>query len=68
MGLWGYRMTYFDCFVLTSWAFAIGWFLGAIYVQNHSEKTERPRVSEKLEPCPECEGLRLPVAASAAAD
>jgi len=48
--------------------FAIGWFLGAVYVQNHKEETERPRVSEKPEPCPECEAWRLPVAASASAD
>jgi hypothetical protein len=61
-------MAYFDCFVVGAWMFAIGWFLGAIYVQNHNEKTERPRVSEKPERCPECEEWRLPVAASAAAD
>jgi len=61
-------MTYFDCFVVGSWMFAIGWFLGAIYVQNCNEKTESPRVSEKLEPCTECEAWRLPVAASASAD
>jgi hypothetical protein len=48
--------------------FAIGWFFGAIYVQNHSEKTDSSRVSEKPEPCPECEAWRLPVSASAAAD
>jgi len=67
-------MTYFDCFVVGAWMFAIGWFLGAIYVQNHNEKTESPHVSEKLdvtekpERCPECEAWRLPVSASAAAD
>jgi len=61
-------MTYFDCFVLLAWAFAFGWFFGAIYVQNHKEETERSRVSEKPEPCPDCEAWRLPVSASAAAD
>jgi hypothetical protein len=67
-------MTYFDCFVVASWMFAIGWFLGAIYVQNHYEKTESPRtseeldVSEKPERRPEAEAWRLPVAASASAD
>jgi len=66
-------MTYFDCFVLVAWAFAFGWFFGAIYVQNHNEKTESPRVSEKLdlsekpERCRESEAWRLPVAASASA-
>jgi len=38
-------MTYFDCFVLGAWMFAIGWFLGAVYGQNHTEKTEHPRVA-----------------------
>jgi hypothetical protein len=37
-------------------------------MQNHTEETERSRVSEKPELCPECEAWRLPVAASAAAD
>jgi hypothetical protein len=48
--------------------FLIGWFLGAVWMQNHTEETERSRVSEKPELCPECEAWRLPVAASAAAD
>jgi len=60
-------MTYFDCFVAGSWMFVIGWYLGAIYVQNHNEKTESSRATEKLEPCTECEAWRLPVAASASA-
>ncbi len=46
--------------------FAIGWFLGAVYVQHHNEKKERPRASEKLELCTECEAWRLSVVASAA--
>jgi len=61
-------MTYFDCFVVGSWMFAIGWFLGAVYVQNHTEKMESPRASEKLEPSAECEAWRVVSAASAAAD
>jgi hypothetical protein len=61
-------MTYFDCFVVGSWMFAIGWFLGDIYVQNLNEKTESPRAVEKLERYTECDEWRLPVAASAAAD
>jgi hypothetical protein len=59
-------MTYFDCFVIGSWMFAIGWFLGAVWMQNHAEETESSRVSEKPEP--ECEAWRLPVAVSASAD
>jgi len=42
-------MPYFDCFMTGSWMFALGWFLGAIYVQNHNEETEIPRVSEQPE-------------------
>ena len=61
-------MTYFDCFVVGSWMFVLGGFLGAIYVQNHNEKTKSPRTVEKLEPCTECDALRFPVAASATAD
>jgi len=61
-------MLYFDCFVVGSWMFAIGWFLGAVYVQNHTEKTESPRASEELERCTECEAWRVLSTASAAAD
>jgi len=61
-------MTYFDCFVLGAWTFAIGWFLGAIYVQNHDEKAESPRAVKEPERCTECDEWRLPVAASAGAD
>jgi len=59
-------MLYFDCFVVGSWMFAIGWFLGAVYVQDRNEKTERPRASEKPERCQEGEAWRPPVAARAA--
>ena len=62
-------MTYFDCFVVGSWMFAMGWFLGAIYVQNLTEETESPRVVEQQpERCTECEAWRLPAMASASAD
>jgi len=56
-------MTYFDCFMAGSWMFALGWFLASIYVQNHNEETESPRVSEKPER--ESEVWWLPAVASA---
>jgi len=59
-------MTYFDCFMVGSWMFATGWFLGAIYLQNHTEETESPRVSEQPER--ESEVWRVPAVASASAD
>jgi hypothetical protein len=61
-------MLYFDCFVIGAWMFAIGWFLGAVYVQNHKGKRERPRASEKPDLCPKAEAWRLPVAAGTGAD
>jgi len=64
-------MTYFDCFLVGSWMFAMGWFLGAVYVQNHNEETASPRQSEKTERRPERQELRLPAVArgrAAAAD
>ncbi len=63
-------MTQFDCFVAGSWMFVLGWYAGAIFMQNHNEKKERsrPRLVEIAEPCTECEAWRLPVAASASAD
>jgi len=61
-------MLYFDCFVVGSWTFVIGWFLGAIYRQNQNEKRESPRVIEQPERSTECEAWRLPVSASASAD
>jgi len=57
-------MPYFDCFMAGSWMFALGWFLGAIYVQNHNEEAEIPRVSEQPEP--ESEVWRVPAVASGA--
>jgi hypothetical protein len=59
-------MTYFDCFAVVSMMFSIGWFLGAIYVQDHNEETESPRVSEQPER--ESEAWRVPAVASASAD
>jgi hypothetical protein len=61
-------MLYFHYFMVGSWMFAIGWFLGAVCVQNHNEKTQRLRMNQKPERCPECESWRLPVVASASAD
>ncbi len=61
-------MTYFDCFVVGSWMFAFGWFLGAVYVQNHDEETQSQCASQETERCPECEAWRLPDLASATAD
>jgi hypothetical protein len=59
-------MPYFDCFMAGSWMLALGWFLGAIYVQNHKEETEIPSVSEQPER--ESEVWRVPAVASASAD
>jgi len=61
-------MTYFDCFLTASWMFAIGWFLGAIYVQNHEEQMEISQASKKSERYPKSEELRLPAVVSASAD
>jgi len=61
-------MTLFDGFVVGSMMLSIGWFLGAIYVQNQNEETHSPPVSEKPEKCSQCEAWRFPAPASAAAD
>jgi len=50
-------MTYFHCFMVAAWMFAIGWFLGAIYVQGQTEQTESPQVSEVEESGPNCDAL-----------
>lgn len=42
-------MTYFDCFVVGAWAFAFGWFFGAIHVQNHNNEPANVRLTEKPE-------------------
>jgi hypothetical protein len=58
-------MTYFDCFVAASWAFAIGWFFGAIYVQNQNEKAESPRLAQEPETSLRVETLEFPAVSSA---
>jgi hypothetical protein len=55
-------MNYFDCFVAASWMFVIGWFLGAIYIQNQNEKVERSRPIEDPEPLPNRATLHLATA------
>jgi len=60
-------MTYFDCFVAVSWAFAFGWFFGAIYVHNQNEKVESPRLAQEPQPSSPCETLGLPAVSSASA-
>jgi hypothetical protein len=42
-------MTLFDCFLLGSWAFAFGWFFGAIYVQNQKEEPPGLGLAKKAE-------------------
>jgi hypothetical protein len=58
-------MTHFDCFVVASWMFAIGWFSGAIYFQNRNEKVESPRLTEDPEPWANSEPWQLSAEASA---
>jgi hypothetical protein len=60
-------MTYLGCFMLAAWMATIGWFLGAIYVQDQDEKTARPRVIEAPEPSPNGEAWQLSAMASASA-
>jgi len=61
-------MLYFHCFMVGSWMFAIGWFLGAVWVQHQEERTQRTRASEKLERCTEGEAWRVLGVTSASAD
>jgi hypothetical protein len=61
-------MTYFGCYVVGSWMFAIGWFLGAIQMQNHPEETESPAAKEPEKLEPEREAWGLSMAASSGAD
>jgi len=56
-------MTYFNCFMVAAWMFAIGWSLGAIYAQNQKERAENPRVTEVPEPSTNCEAWGVPAAA-----
>jgi hypothetical protein len=60
-------MTYFECFMVAAWMFAIGWFLGAIYVQDLDETTDRQAVIEVPEPSPDSEAWQFPAVASASA-
>lgn len=53
-------MTYFDCFLIVAWTFAIGWAVGAIYMQSHSLRDKKPRAVAKPDQCPDCHALRLP--------
>jgi len=45
-------MAYFDCFVVAAFAFAVGWFSGAIYGQNHENTPADLRREEEPEPAP----------------
>jgi len=58
-------MTYFDCFVVGMWAFAFGWFFGAIYVQNHENNPADLRREEGPEPTPAVEIEAVSSAAAA---
>jgi hypothetical protein len=76
--LWGVQMTYFDCLIAGAWMFAIGWFLGATYVQNQKKKTEKTQSpsaieksvpSESVEQCNEREAWRaVEIGTAGAAD
>ncbi len=61
-------MTYFDCFVAVSWTFVIGWYVGALCLQNRDEKGEGPCASEEVERYTESEAQWPPAASSASAD
>jgi hypothetical protein len=53
-------MLCFFYFMVGSWMFGIGWFLGTVYVQHHNERTE--------EQCIEYEARRVLGVAGAGAD
>ncbi|HXZ33115.1 MAG TPA: hypothetical protein VEH30_12620 [Terriglobales bacterium] len=61
-------MPYFYCLLAGSWMFALGWFLGAIYVQNQNDKTPTSIVGEQQVAYPDFETWRLGVGAAGAAD
>ena len=61
-------MMYFDCLVIGTWAFAFGWFLGAIYVQNQNEKPTSLRSAGGSEPAALVEIPLHAVGSAAAAD
>jgi hypothetical protein len=60
-------MTYFDCFVAASWALAIGWFLGAIYIQNQNQKAESPCLAQEPETSSHADAWGLPAVSNASA-
>jgi hypothetical protein len=46
-------MTYFSCLTVGSWMFAVGWFLGVIHVQNHTEvQNDEPQIGPSLTEAP----------------
>ena len=57
-------MPYFHFFVVGSWTFVIGWFVGSIYAQHLAEKAQSSRLSERPEVCPRCQEWRFPVMTS----
>jgi len=59
-------MTYFDCFVVGSWMFAMGWFFGAVYIQNQA--TETVLASVELKQSARHDRWQVLTSASAAAD
>ncbi len=61
-------MPYFNLFVVGAWAFAFGWFFGAIHEQNHNNKPADQRLPEKPEAAALVEMPRDAVSSSAAAD
>jgi hypothetical protein len=60
-------MTYFELFVAVSWAFAFGWFFGAVYVQNQNEKVESPLLAKEPETSSHGDEFGLPAVSNASA-
>ncbi|HEX8814923.1 MAG TPA: hypothetical protein VF753_05420 [Terriglobales bacterium] len=52
-------MTYFDCFLIASWMSVIGWFIGAIFAQNGSERVKRSRPTGQAERTPAAEAWQF---------
>jgi hypothetical protein len=61
-------MAYFNCFLAGSWMFVIGWYLGAIYMQNRNQEKPVSLPAEAPESYVEREGWQVPAPASVAAD
>jgi hypothetical protein len=59
-------MPYFNCFLAGSWMFVIGWYVGAIYMQDRDEKMRDPQASKEAEVCGDWEAWRVPIAVTAA--